>query len=143
FVLFFITSDINLVTIGGANIIYAVFNVLGSNFRHTHIWISYGPVLERILISPAQHQIHHSLEVEHHNKNYGEVFAIWDWMFGTLYVPQGRTELRFGLADRRGNLLAQPHPTLKDALVGPFRDSAKAFSRRFGGKRGGKPVTPR
>lgn len=71
-----------------------------SNLRHSHIWLSYGPVLEHIFISPAQHQIHHSYEDRHLDKNFGLQLAIWDWMFGTLYVPQGREEFRLGLHDR-------------------------------------------
>ncbi len=107
-------------------IIYAgalAFNAyvfFGANIRHSHIWLSYGRVMEHVLISPAQHQIHHSSDPKHHDKNYGEVFAIWDWIFGTLYVPDGYEELEFGLADRDGNKIPQKHPTLYDALVGPF-----------------------
>lgn len=120
----------DIVTIGGANAVYVVFNALGSNLRHSHIWISFGPVLSYLFISPAQHQIHHSIDAKHHNKNYGEVFAIWDWMFGTLYVPRRKETLRFGLADRDGNPVPQPHPDLKAALLRPFQRSAAAARRR-------------
>ena len=127
--LFVFIGKISILTIGGVNFIYVAFNLLGANFRHSHIWISYGPVWERILISPAQHQIHHSLAPEHHNKNYGEVFAIWDWMFGTLYVPQKVETLEFGLADEQGHRLEQPHPTFRAAMLGPFRDSWHALRK--------------
>lgn len=118
--LFLLIGKIDLLTIGGANAGYFLFNLLGANLRHSHVWLSYGPVLEHIFISPAQHQIHHSSAKKHFNKNYGEVFAFWDWMFGTLYVPKGHEELDFGLADAKGNLIEQPHATLKDALIKPF-----------------------
>ncbi|MBY6084578.1 sterol desaturase family protein [Ruegeria arenilitoris] len=122
-VLFLLIGKIDLLTIGGANAGYFVFNLLGANLRHSHVWLSYGPVLEHIFISPAQHQIHHSRAKKHFNKNYGEVFAIWDWMFGTLYVPNGYEELEFGLADARGNPIEQPHRNLKEALINPFVES--------------------
>ncbi|MGR3512389.1 MAG: sterol desaturase family protein [Paracoccaceae bacterium] len=129
--LFTFIGDIDLVTIGGANAIYVAFNVAGSNLRHSHVWLSYGPVLEHVLISPAQHQVHHSMDVKHHNKNYGSIFAIWDWMFGTLYVPKnGPEDLRFGVADEHGVPLPQQYPTLKDALIKPFIESAAAFRER-------------
>ena len=112
----------------GVNVFYFLFNILGSNLRHSHIWLSYGRFLEHFFISPAQHQIHHSRAVRHHNKNYGEVLAIWDWMFGTLYVPEGREDLDFGLADAEGRPLPQPHGSLKQALTVPVRDSLKAIS---------------
>jgi hypothetical protein len=93
-------------------------------------------VLEHIVISPAQHQIHHSRAVEHHDKNYGEVLAIWDWMFGTLYVPNGRETIDFGLADAEGRPLPQPHGSLGQALIQPVRQALKAAgvrSRKAGG----------
>lgn len=111
-------------TILGVNALYALFFWGGANLRHSHIWLSYGPVLSRILISPAQHQIHHSCAPRHHNKNYGEIFALWDWMFGRLYVPHAMEDLEFGVADAYGVREPQAHPTLVDAWVVPFRESA-------------------
>jgi sterol desaturase/sphingolipid hydroxylase (fatty acid hydroxylase superfamily) len=129
--LFLLFNDLSPVTIGGANAAYVLFNLFGSNLRHSHVWIGYGPVLSHILISPAQHQIHHSRDPRHHDKNYGEIFAIWDWMFGTLYVPRTREVLEFGLADSAGNPVEQPHPSLRAALVRPFVDSRKALARMW------------
>ena len=70
-----------------------------SNLRHTHVWISFGPRISRFLISPAQHQIHHSASEEHFHKNIGWAFAVWDRWFGTLYVPRGREDIVYGLGD--------------------------------------------
>jgi sterol desaturase/sphingolipid hydroxylase (fatty acid hydroxylase superfamily) len=70
-----------------------------SNLRHTHVWFSYGPVLSRYLISPAQHQIHHSAAEKHFHKNIGWAFAVWDRMFGTLYVPEDEEDIIYGLGD--------------------------------------------
>ncbi len=133
--LFTFIGQIDLLTIGGANAFYVMFNAAGANLRHSHIWLSYGRVVEHIFISPAQHQVHHSMDVKHHNKNYGSMFAIWDWMFGTLYVPpNGPEELRFGVADGKGVPIPQMHPTLRAALFRPFVDSAKSFRSRMGQK---------
>lgn len=68
-----------------------------ANLRHSHIWISFGPRLEHIFISPAQHQIHHSTNPKHFNKNYGSLLSLWDWAFGSLYVPKEKETLNFGL----------------------------------------------
>ena len=83
--------------IAGANAVVLIVNTLLTNFHHSHIWISFGPVLERIVISPAQHQIHHSIHPRHFNRNYGQTLALWDWMFGTLYLIREREEVTFGL----------------------------------------------
>jgi len=125
--LYVFIGKIDLLTIGSANAGYLLFNALGANLRHSHIWLSYGPFWERIFISPAQHQIHHSSAKKHFNKNYGEVFALWDWMFGTLYIPKEQEILEFGIADGDGNRIEQPHPTLRDAMIEPFVTSWRSL----------------
>ncbi|MEL6684879.1 MAG: sterol desaturase family protein [Pseudomonadota bacterium] len=85
--------------IAGANAFVVVINMTLLNFHHSHIWVSFGPILERVVISPAQHQVHHSRSPEHYNKNYGRIFAIWDWMFGTLYITRRNENVTFGLED--------------------------------------------
>lgn len=127
--LFLLMGKIEVLTIGTVNAGYFLFNALGSNLRHSHVWLSYGPVLEHILISPAQHHIHHSIERKHYNKNYGEVFAIWDLMFGTLYVPKGYENLSFGLSNHKGERIEQPYPTLRSALLDPFAESWHALKK--------------
>ncbi len=125
-----VIGRIDFATILGVNLFYYVFNVAGANLRHTHIWLSYGRLIEHIFISPAQHQVHHSIDPRHFNKNYGEVLAIWDWMFGSLYIPAGREELVFGLADGTGKPLPQIHGTFTEALVEPFRTAFLAKKRK-------------
>ena len=68
-----------------------------SSLRHSHLWISFGPKLEHIFSSPAQHQIHHSSAPQHLDTNLSEYFSFIDWICGTLYVPQGKETLEFGL----------------------------------------------
>lgn len=126
----FFVSEISLSLILGANAFYFLFNALTANLRHTHVWLSFGPVMEHIFISPAQHQVHHSSELRHYNKNYGEVLAIWDWLFGTLYIPESRETLRFGIGDENGDPIEQPHPSLTAALVVPLKEAAASLRRK-------------
>ncbi len=86
--------------IAGTNILLIVFYLAGYNLRHSHAWLSFGPVLNRIFISPAQHQIHHSSDFRHYDKNLGFMFAFWDGWMGTLYVPKSREKLVFGLGEQ-------------------------------------------
>ena len=131
-ILFALFGVSSIATILGANAIYALFNWGGSNLRHSHIWLSYGPFWSRIFISPSQHQIHHSCAVSHHDKNYGEIFAFWDWLFGTLYIPKSYEKIEFGVADAQGVALPQAHPTLVAALSVPFKECLEAMRAREG-----------
>lgn len=83
----------------GGNIVFLAFYAAAYHLRHSHIWLAYPVWLGRWLISPAQHQIHHSSEPRHWDRNMGFVLAVWDRLFGTLYVPQGREHFPLGLTD--------------------------------------------
>jgi sterol desaturase/sphingolipid hydroxylase (fatty acid hydroxylase superfamily) len=72
-------------------------NFAVSILRHSEVWVSFGPRLEHIFNSPAQHQIHHSKAERHLDKNFAQYFAFLDWIAGTLYIPQGKEQLDYGL----------------------------------------------
>lgn len=129
-IIFGLFGVFDVMTVLGLGLIIAVFNFAGGALRHSHIWLDYGPVLDRIFISPAQHQIHHSMAVQHHDRNYGLIFAIWDWAFGTLYVPNGREELTFGVANADGVPEPQVHTSLVTAYLVPFAESARTLRAR-------------
>ena len=73
---YFLGSTLSIFDILGANIFVFLFNVMGSNLRHSHIWFSWGTSLEKWFISPAQHQIHHSDKRIHIDCNFGSVWQI-------------------------------------------------------------------
>jgi sterol desaturase/sphingolipid hydroxylase (fatty acid hydroxylase superfamily) len=80
------------------NLILVVFIHVYLHFQHSHLWIAFRGAAGRVLLSPAHHQIHHSNNPVHFNKNLGSCLAIWDWLFGTLYIPQKSPEkLQFGV----------------------------------------------
>lgn len=81
----------------GVNIFRFTFYLLGANLRHSHIWLSFGSNVEHVLISPAQHQIHHSADPKHFGRNFGSEFAIWDWLFGTLQCAGQERPVVLGL----------------------------------------------
>ncbi len=80
----------------GVDALGFLFNLLGANLRHSHIWLSFG-IFERWFISPAQHQIHHSTAAEHANKNFGTCLACWDRWFGSWVTARKQLQLKFGL----------------------------------------------
>ena len=55
------------------------------------------------------------------------MLSVWDWMFGTMYLPKEEEILQFGLSYPDGNRIPQPHPTFAKALWVPFRDSFHYF----------------
>ena len=99
---FFFSDTVSLYTVLGVNTVMFVFNATGANLRHTHVRLTYGPIFERIFISPAQHQIHHSVEKRHHDKNFGAILALWDWLGGSLCLADKAEDLRYGVTGGTG-----------------------------------------
>ncbi|WP_266169472.1 sterol desaturase family protein [Dyella subtropica] len=60
---------------------------LVQNFSHANVRIGFGPVFDRVFVAPKFHRLHHMLvDPERpglHNCNFGQVFSIWDVLFGT------------------------------------------------------------
>jgi sterol desaturase/sphingolipid hydroxylase (fatty acid hydroxylase superfamily) len=105
--------------INDTNIILVLFIHIYVHLQHSHMWIAFTGWLGRVFVSPAHHQVHHSGNPKHFNKNFGSCLALWDWMFGTLYVPQKEREpLVFGFADN-----PDAH-TVKGELVDPLVKAA-------------------
>jgi sterol desaturase/sphingolipid hydroxylase (fatty acid hydroxylase superfamily) len=102
------------------NIILVFFIYLYVHLQHTRLWISFTGWLGHLFMSPAHHQIHHSRNPAHFNKNLGSCLALWDWMFGTLYVPAAEPEkLEFGVDPDRPNA-----HTIRGELFAPFGRAA-------------------
>ena len=113
----------SLVTFVALNAIIPFYYLI-DNLRHSHLWISFGPMLEHILSSPAQHQIHHSRAPQHLDTNFSKYFSFLDWIGGTLYVPQERETLEFGLSEG-------PDPELKDVWSLHWVPMKRAFRRLY------------
>jgi sterol desaturase/sphingolipid hydroxylase (fatty acid hydroxylase superfamily) len=85
--------------------------------RHSHFPISFGP-LDWVLMSPHMHQLHHSVKKAHWDKNLGNKLSVWDWMFGTGFMPEKGEVIHYGVGtveDVRGD-----YATLVGCYVGPF-----------------------
>lgn len=119
---FFFGDRATLTTVLGANVFLFAFNALGANLRHSHVPFSYPAWLERILISPRQHQIHHSDAVRHFDRNFGAALAIWDWIGGTLHLSGARQRIRFGLGDG-----ATVDHRLRTLYLSPFMEAAQSL----------------
>lgn len=102
----------------GVNAIGFVLNLLGGNLRHSHVRLPYPAWLERILISPAQHQLHHSSDPAHFHHNCGAWLAVWDLLAGRLLLSRDARPRAFGLPP--GELNHRPS-RLIDSLWGPVR----------------------
>jgi sterol desaturase/sphingolipid hydroxylase (fatty acid hydroxylase superfamily) len=106
----------NPFAVGGTNVIMVAFIFLTVHLQHSHVWLATTGPLGRVILSPAHHQIHHSDNPIHFDKNFGACLSIWDWLFGTLHMPQRKREqINFGIP-----LQVPSHHTAMGGLITPF-----------------------
>ena len=62
-----------------AGVVSTLWGIVG----HTQIFGKLGP-LELIFNTPSHHRVHHGSNAQYIDKNYGNLFIIWDRIFGTF-----------------------------------------------------------
>jgi len=75
--------------------IKALIDAIWGMYIHSNINVKSGK-LQYFINGPEMHQWHHADQREVFFANYGTKFAIWDWLFGTAYLPD-KKPFRFGL----------------------------------------------
>ena len=101
----------------GVVMLYQSLSVVLSQFNHANInlpvkldqWLSY------VLVTPHMHKVHHHYVLPYTDSNYGNIFAIWDRLFGT-YMHLDAARIVYGVDvfpneeenSRLGSLLKQP-----------------------------------
>jgi sterol desaturase/sphingolipid hydroxylase (fatty acid hydroxylase superfamily) len=114
--------------VSGVSIFSVIYNFTGHHLAHSHIPLSFGPLFDRILISPVMHQMHHSSDPKHWDKNFGLKFSLWDGLFGTRCFPAaGGERLQFGLVGMKKDDFA----TVGKLYVGPFQRAGGLIGRCF------------
>ena len=101
----------------GIIMLYQALSVVSTQFNHANIkipkrldrWISY------LVVSPDMHKIHHHYRLPYTDTNFGNIFSVWDRLFGTFsYID--RSKVIYGVdvfPDEKkntqiGSLLRQP-----------------------------------
>lgn len=133
---FFFGDKVTMTTVLGASLFNFLFNVLGSNLRHSPVSIPYWRPLEKLLISPAQHHIHHSSAKQHIDKNFGVILSIWDLMFGSHCHSTPNQQLSYGITQSKGykphslfNLYLEPILSVGTVVIYCFKQQwVKAIS---------------
>ncbi len=109
------------------NIILVFFVYVYVHLQHSQVWISFTGWLGRLFMSPAHHQIHHSRDPAHFNKNLGSCLALWDWLFGTLYIPAAKPQkLSFGVEPDRPDA-----HTIRGEFLAPFAKAGLIIRQLF------------
>lgn len=80
----------------GQFVAVVAFTQLSESFQHANLRLWFGPVGERLWISPRFHRLHHSVGIGHETAgrgtlggyNFGVLLPWWDMLFGTVNFEQ-------------------------------------------------------
>lgn len=81
------------------NIITLIFYYTIIHWRHTDLPIYLPGIWSKLIQAPTHHQVHHSSDPIHFDKNLGYCLSIFDWAFGTLYVPRKEETIVYGIGE--------------------------------------------
>ena len=96
----------------GQFVAIVAFTQLSESFQHANLRLWFGPVGERLWVSPRFHRLHHSIGLWHETSgkntlgghNFGVLLPWWDMLFGTANF-----ELRFDATGVRDQVEPGPH----------------------------------
>lgn len=94
-----------------------VFATAVGHLNHANFYLPLGP-LQYIFNSPQMHIWHHAKHLPEGVKsvNYGLTLSVWDWLFGTAYMPTSGRDIPLGFEE----VERYPHGFFRQ-LVAPFR----------------------
>ncbi|MFD2522073.1 sterol desaturase family protein [Emticicia soli] len=114
---------------------YQSISVLLSQFNHANIvipkWLD--KAMSWVFVSPDMHKVHHHYVQPYTDSNYGNIFSIWDRLFGT-FMTLDRDKLIYGIDthmkpeenDRLSNLLKVPFQTYRPPVGAKFNEETQA-----------------
>ena len=78
--------------------LYQSMSLVATQFTHANIKMSkrVDKLISYVFISPDMHKIHHHYKLPYTDSNYGNIFSIWDRLFGT-YMYMNRENIVYGV----------------------------------------------
>jgi len=101
----------------GIVMLYQSLSLVATQFSHANIRLPkrVDDILSWVIVSPDMHKVHHHYRLPYTDSNYGNIFSVWDHIFGT-FMKLDRGEIVYGVdtfPDKKENgtvtgLLKQP-----------------------------------
>ena len=97
---------------------YQTLSVVSTQFTHANIKLpaKLDTLLSYFLVSPNMHKVHHHYILPYTDSNYGNIFSVWDRLFGT-FMTMPKEEIVYGIDT---HLHTNQHNKLRNLLKIPF-----------------------
>ena len=78
--------------------LYQTLSVVATQFNHANISLpkKVDTLLSYFIVSPDMHKVHHHHALPYTDSNYGNIFSIWDRLFGT-FMTLPKEEIIYGI----------------------------------------------
>ncbi len=78
--------------------LYQTLSVVATQFTHANISLpkKIDAILSYFIVSPDMHKIHHHYKLPYTDSNYGNIFSVWDRLFGT-FLYMNREKVVYGI----------------------------------------------
>jgi sterol desaturase/sphingolipid hydroxylase (fatty acid hydroxylase superfamily) len=79
--------------------VHEALSAANALLEHANVGVpeSLDRLLRWVFVTPNMHKWHHSRDARETDTNYGNIFSIWDRLFGTMTTRAEFAQLRFGL----------------------------------------------
>ena len=117
----------------GLVMMYQTLSVFFAHFTHANIKIPYkiDKYLSYILVTPNFHKVHHHYVQPYTDSNYGNIFSIWDHIFGTVKELDIMKDLVYGIDT---HMEIYEHSSIKNLLMIPFQPYRPPVGSKFNAK---------
>lgn len=99
--------------------LYQSMSVVFSQFNHANVSLpeKLDEIISYFIVSPNMHKVHHHYVLPYTDSNYGNIFSIWDRIFGTFTtLPKG--EIIYGVDT---HMAPEEHNKLSNLIQIPFQ----------------------
>ncbi len=109
---------------------YQALSVALSQFNHANINLpeTVDKALSWLIVTPNMHHVHHHYVQPYTDTNYGNIFSVWDRLFGTFARADGST-LIYGIDT---HMKPEENAEVKNLLKIPFQDYRTPVGAKFG-----------
>lgn len=78
--------------------LYQSLSLVATQFSHANIKLpkKVDKIISYVLVSPDMHKVHHHYVLPYTDSNYGNIFSVWDRLFGT-YMTLDRESIVYGV----------------------------------------------
>ncbi len=114
----------------GIVMLYQTISGFFAHLTHTNIKEikKLDPFISKIFVTPNFHKIHHHYVLPHTDRNYGNIFSIWDHLFNTSIKVNDMNQLNYGIDT---HMTKKETEDIKTMLMIPFQEYRPPVGAKF------------